>query len=283
MAKKDRWPELCKLVESDDGLPVRRAGPWTEDKLYYWTRYVDITVGGMKNLWPGKLVYVDLFGGPGVCLNEHTGKRFPGSPVVAASAEVPFRRIISVELDSERARACEARVRRFSAAQDLRVIRGDCNAVIEEVVASIPANSLTLAFVDPESLQLRFETLRKLASVGRLDLLILFPVGYDIVRNIRLYELQDQSKLDAVLGSGWRADWENVANRESAKVIKFFTDEYRNRLQTELGYEHVDDVSIKWQGKVFYKLVYASGDERGIDFWRKALKKERGGQMGFGF
>jgi len=62
-------------------------------------------------------------------------------------------------------------------------------------------------------------------------------------------------------------------NRDSAKVIKFFTDEYRRRLQDEMGYDHVDDVSIKWQGKVFYKLIYASEKERGIDFWRKAIKK----------
>jgi len=204
MAKKDRWPELCDLVATDDLLPVRKAGPWTEDKLYYWARYVDITVGGMKNLWPGKLVYVDLFGGPGICINERSGKRFPGSPLVAAAAEIPFRRIISVELDPQLADACETRVRQMNPSQALRVIRGDWYSAIEEVVSAIPANSLTLAFVDPESLQLRFETLRKLAAVGRVDLLILFPVGYDIVRNIRLYELQDQSKLDDVLGSGWR-------------------------------------------------------------------------------
>jgi len=48
---KDRWPELCKLVEQDDALPVRDegVGPWTEDKLYFWNRYVDITTRSMAD------------------------------------------------------------------------------------------------------------------------------------------------------------------------------------------------------------------------------------------
>jgi hypothetical protein len=45
--KKDRWPELCELVEQDDGLPTRDAGPWTEDKLFFWNRYIDITTTSM--------------------------------------------------------------------------------------------------------------------------------------------------------------------------------------------------------------------------------------------
>jgi hypothetical protein len=43
MADKDRWTELCQRVATSDGLPVREAGPWTEDKLYYWHRYIEIT------------------------------------------------------------------------------------------------------------------------------------------------------------------------------------------------------------------------------------------------
>jgi len=48
MAKlQDRWPELCRLVETDDGLPTREVGPWAEDKLYFWNRYLDITSRAM--------------------------------------------------------------------------------------------------------------------------------------------------------------------------------------------------------------------------------------------
>ena len=38
---EDRWPELCKLVEKDDGLKTwDQASPWTREKLYFWYRNV---------------------------------------------------------------------------------------------------------------------------------------------------------------------------------------------------------------------------------------------------
>lgn len=284
MTRKDRWPELCDLVSGDDRLPVRESGPWTEDKLFYWNRYIEITTGGMRYHWPSGLVYVDLFAGPGVCVNEESGRRFPGSPLLAAKAPVPFRKIVLVELDKERAAACETRVRSISSSQDLVVIQGDCNDVIDRVVSAIPTGTLTLALVDPDSLHVRFGTLRRLAARGHVDLLILFPIGYDILRNIGLYELQDESRLDDVLGgSPWRTDWAEVVNRQSSKVVAFFTEEYKRRLTDEIGYKVVADTSIKHKGKLFYKLVYASMSERGVDFWRKAVQKERSGQMGWGF
>ena len=36
---KDRWPELCKQVSQDDGLPTREVGHWSEEKLFFWNRY----------------------------------------------------------------------------------------------------------------------------------------------------------------------------------------------------------------------------------------------------
>ena len=78
--RNDRWPELCEHVAEDDGLPCRPAGAWTEEKLFTWNRYIEITSTAMATnpKWSG-LVYVDLFGGPGICKSKETKKRFPGS------------------------------------------------------------------------------------------------------------------------------------------------------------------------------------------------------------
>ena len=285
MSNHDRWSELCQRVAKDDGHLIRRAGPWTEDKVYLSNRYIEITTQGMKNAWKDGLAYIDLFAGPGICLNEESGKRFPGSPLLAAWAPVPFRNIVVIEQEQTVADACRARLASSGTTSPYEVINGDCNAKIQEAVAQLPPGVLTLAFIDPEGLQVRFETLASLARSRRVDLLILFPVGYDIVRNIRLYEIQDVSKLDRALGFGskWRDNWQEVLNRDAAKVIEFITGEYTARLKTELGYEVLRDVAVIHRGKVFYKLVYASMHERGLDFWEKALRKERGGQMGLGF
>jgi three-Cys-motif partner protein len=284
MAIRDRWPDLCNRLQENDGLPVRETGPWTEDKIYYWYRYVEITTRGMAKLWRSGLTYIDLFAGPGVCYNKHSRRRFPGSPLVAAWAPKPFRKIVAVELDNALASACEDRLKRSGTTSDFAVLQGDCNILIDRVVKEIPPYTLALAFVDPISLHFRFETLKRLARGARVDLLVLFPVGYDIVRNIDLYELQDVSRLDEVLGTTeWRTNWEEIANREARKIGDFFTASYMSRLKSELGFEVVQDTSIKHRGVEYYRLVYASNDERGLDFWNKALKKERGGQMGLGF
>ena len=94
---KDRWPELCRLVEQDDDLPVRdNVGAWTENKLCFWNRYVDITTRAMVGhpKWPEGLVYVDLFGGPGVCVLSGSRRRIPGSPLIAAHSPKPFQKIL---------------------------------------------------------------------------------------------------------------------------------------------------------------------------------------------
>jgi hypothetical protein len=85
---RDRWPDLCKLYEADDGLPAREVGSWTEDKLYFWNRYIDITTKAMigNPQWPAGLAYVDLFAGPGICRLKETGRRIPGSTLIAANS-----------------------------------------------------------------------------------------------------------------------------------------------------------------------------------------------------
>ena len=110
---KDRWPELCKLVEEDDGLPTwDEVGHWTEDKLYFWHRYIEITTSAMVGnpTFPDGLVYVDLFAGAGICTLKESKRRIPGSVLIAANAAKPFTRIIACEKTPELADACRARL-----------------------------------------------------------------------------------------------------------------------------------------------------------------------------
>ena len=144
--EKDRWPELCKLVEKDDGLPTRPAGHWTEDKLYFWNYYLHITTMAMVGspAWPGGLVYVDLFGGPGICTLK-SNLRMPGSPLIAANARKPFAKIIVCEKDEELAKACESRLLATPAGGRCAVLRGDCNELVHQVVKMIPDRAFNAA------------------------------------------------------------------------------------------------------------------------------------------
>lgn len=278
---KDRWPDLCKLVEIDDGLPTRPAGPWTKDKLWFWNRYIEITTNSMVGHphWPAGLVYVDLFAGPGICKVRNTGERFPGSALIAAHADKKFRRILACEMDASNADALETRLSK-SPAGDIVVLRGDCNQRVNELVAKIPSGALTLAFVDPEALHVAFETVSTLSKAGRVDLLILFADYMDIVRNVDRYFAQKHSNLDRMLGeaSTWRKQWSELPVRAPQEICRLFADEYKLQLQTRLSYVEFREKVISAPNGPIYRLIFASKHPRGGEFWDKITKRDRTGQ-----
>lgn len=281
--KKDRWPELCDLVASDDGLPVRDAGSWTEQKVHFWSRYLDIATNALtKNpQLPGGLVYLDLFAGPGVCQLRETRQRFPGSVIVAAHQTKPFTHLIACELDDANADALESRLALSSMAKRSHVLRGDCNELIDNLCSLIPDRSLTLAFIDPEGLHAQFNTIRKLTAKRSVDLLILFADSYDIVRNVRkYYSKQEHSKLDAVLGEGsnWRKRWNDLPNQTRQNTCQLFSDIYKDQLQRHLGYEHFGEKIMRSQNSPLYRIIFASRNPLGLKFWNKATSRDVSGQ-----
>jgi len=282
---KDRWPELCKLVEQVDGFPTRPVNHWTEEKLYFWNTYIHITTTAMvgKPAWRAGLIYVDLFGGPGVCTLKESGRRIPGSPLIAANAPKQFTRIIVAEKDQTFAEACEKRLKASPAYNQCTVLRGDCNQLIGDVAQMIPDRALTLAFVDPTGLHARFDTIATLSRRGRVDLLILFADAYDIQRNVDLYYRDPNSNLDQVLGPGseWRSRWDKLNNWSSTNVRTMFADVYKGQLQRHFHYKEFGEHTIRCARGALYRLIYASKHERGLEFWEKARKKHPSGQRRF--
>ncbi len=283
----DRWPRLCEIVAKDDGLPTRPVGHWSEDKLYFWNRYIDITTRAMVGhpAWQAGLVYVDLFAGPGICTLRESNKRIPGSPLIAAYAPKPFRRIIVGEKCPNLAEACRARLLHSNTESETDVVEGDCNERVRDIARAIPAGSLTLAFIDPTSLHAEFDTIQTLAACGRVDLLILFADKFDLVRNIDFYEDQKMnSRLDRVLGPSldWRPLWKQQVSRTTANISKFFVELYKKQLGRHLGYRVFGEKCIRRSAKApLYRLIYASKHERGLEFWSKITKKDAKGQISF--
>jgi len=276
--EKDRWPELCQFVQNDDGLPTRSARYWTEDKLYFWNYYIHITTMSMvgKRAWRGGVVYVDLFGGPGVCTLE-SGERVPGSPVIAAYARKPFSRIIVCEKDPDLAEACRQRLTSSGTQSHFHVLCGDCNVLAKDVATLIPEH----AFIDPTGLHAKFETLRILSHGRCVDLLILFADRQDIVRNVELYLHQgEESNLDQVLGPGsdWRYSWQGLSVRTPDRICNMFSEIYRRQLKRHLDYKKFGEEIIRSASTPLYRLIFASKHERGLEFWEKATRRDASGQ-----
>lgn len=270
------------MYREDDSLPTRDAGTWTEKKIFFWNRYIEITTMSMCDSpkWPAGVIYVDLFAGPGVCRIKKNNKRFPGSALVAAHAPKRFRKLIACELEHDLAEALQQRLNATPSRDRFKVVRGDCNAMIDRVITEIPPKSLVLAFIDPENLDVPFETVEALANRGATDLLILFADSMDIVRNVDTYEKQKVSKLDRMLGPGsnWRSEWAKLGNRSRPNICRRFSDLYCDQLRRRLGYQGFGEKTMESERGPLYRIIFASKHERGLDFWRKITRKDIGGQ-----
>lgn len=279
-----RWDDACERVQADDGLPVREVGGWSEDKLFVWHSYIQTTTSSMvgKPQWSAGLVYCDLFAGPGVCRLKDSTRRLPGSPLIAAMATKPFSHIFVVDSDARNTAACSKRLEAFGAKDRSTVLTGDSNELVDQIVKSIPKKALTLAFVDPEGLDVDFRTLRKLSDAGRVDLLVLFADAYDALRNLESFISGSDNRLDRMLGpkSNWRQRIGELPNWDPNNLREFFSKQYIDVLKSQLGYVVADTKIVRGPNGPLYRLVYASKHPRGLDFWHKVDAKDRHGNKG---
>ncbi|MFB3853561.1 MAG: three-Cys-motif partner protein TcmP [Vicinamibacterales bacterium] len=267
-----------------DGLAARPSGEWAREKLFIVARYIDIFTTGQKRKWP-QCAFVDLMAGPGICIERETGEEFPGSPLLALRTKTPFTHAVFVELDARLRAALAQR----TSAPDLRpvptILEGDCNSscVVDEIRRTVPANALTLAFVDMLGLDVHFATLRRLTAGRRMDLLITFQVN-DLTRNVRrAIAAGGDERMDAFFGSDeWLARVREVPRGEYANIL---TDYYAERLRT-LDYPYCDRHRAPMKNSKnapLYRLLLASRHERAGDYFQKIATIDWSGQRAFPF
>ena len=255
----------------NDGLPIRDSGNWVNDKLYYLARYLKIFSVGMKNKWPRRLYYVDLFAGPGRCRIRETQQEIDGSPLVALLG-FDFAKYFFFEADPASFEALQKRVKQRAPGkwENVKMIPGDCNDTIEG--AELPSEGLGLAFIDPTGIsQISFETVRKLTAGRQVDLIINFPEGMGIRMNFFQYAQTETNALDRFMGS---ARWQERYRKSLTsfdEVCAEIANEYLDNLGS-LGYLAVnsDWIPVRTdQNALLYYLLFASKNPRGNEFWRK--------------
>lgn len=158
-------------------------------------------------------------------------------------------------------------------------VHGDCNQKVDEIIGHIPIPSkmnkvLTFCFVDPFSLDVEFETIKKLAT-RFTDFLILLAFS-DANRNVGIYIKQNNDRIDRFLGSNsWREKWKAEMKRDPS-FPRFLAKEYVGRM-ISLGY-HEDSMRLMIENRSdernlsLYHLAFFSRHERGYEFWREVRK-----------
>jgi len=146
-----------------------------------------------------------------------------------------------------------------------RILNLDANNDIDEILEYVDAKgSISVAFIDPNGLDVHWPTLEKLAKIPRMDIIMNFAIS-DLKRNYTTYR-GTNPKADLLFGTD---DWPD----DRLKILSTFMDNLKN-----LGFIAVEnDVEKKLKvttasGADIYYLIYASKSQRGLDFWRKTKK-----------
>lgn len=262
---------------ASDGLPARSTGPWVYDKKHYFERYLDIFSRGIGPKWARKICYVDLFSGPGRSVVRGSQEEVKGSPLVALDHE--FARYVFVDTPEVLA-VLEKRIEGHARRPQTTLVPGDCNDVISEVLGHLPSDHLTLAFVDPTGLQIKFRTIQRLVHNRNVDLLMTIQLGMGIRLNLPQFIQTEGAALTDWLGnSDWRKDCE--AGGSWSQITRRIVSRYLAQIR-DLGYGTVQDREIEVRtdetNLLLYFMVLASRHPRGEDFWRKATQIGPSGQ-----
>ncbi|GAB4572679.1 MAG: hypothetical protein Kow0077_12780 [Anaerolineae bacterium] len=274
------------LEPQEDGLPMRESGQWAQKKLSVLAHYIATSTVAMKSKPWRRRFYIDLQAGPGKNFIKNSKRVFLGSPLLAITEGAGFTDYFFVEQDSNLAEALSQRCASLPAdiQKKIQILVGDCNEKVTEITKHIQQidqppysptnwNSLSLAFLDPEGLELNWESVKLLASLKRVDLIINFSIG-GLRRSAEnaLKMEPGNTQVDRFFGT---QEWRTIPKRPSGKMpSNEWIDFYCGRLK-QLGYESWGTpISVKNSKRAeLYRLLFASKHELGAKLWEEARKR----------
>ena len=283
---------ICDIPSAFDGLPIRCVGNWANDKIYYLTQYFGIFATGMHKQWPGGLYYIELCSGPGRC-SMRNGYEQDGTAlaVVNHPSFKYLKQAVFIDYNKNAVDILNKRIENLGKANARAVLGNYYDA--QSIINSIGNQGrwcLSLCLIDPTDCSVPFSTIEEIykATNGKCDFIISFFDKTDFGRNCKMAatlpthkSLKD--KYHRFLGNTHffeRQDIIDLANQgNNDKIVDEFKSAYKMSL-SNLGLLYTDEVSV---GNL-YHLLFATGNSRGVDFWKKANQKcTPGGQLLLGF
>jgi three-Cys-motif partner protein len=258
---------LCDKRKPSDGLAVRCVHGQSAKKLEALKKYLEIFCIAMKSKFRNR-IFLDLFSGPGLCYDRNNRIFLNGSSLITLGLSNPFTKHIFVDSDPTTLNILRLRCGKSNPIllSSIEFMNVDSNSHIDEILSKIPKrHSISVVFVDPNGLDIHFETIRKLSAFpSSMDIIIHFSV-FDLKRNLGNYKSGNE-KADKFFGCH---NWP----RNSDEWLPF----YRKQL-ANIGFSGIEGdneliISIKTSTDApIYHLIYASKHLRGLEFWRKVKK-----------
>lgn len=269
--------DACTLIKSiNDNLSVRCVGEWAEEKIYLLYQYFGIFAGGMKNKWP--LNYIEICSGPGICINRQNGNEFDGTAISIMKHE-QFQHInkaIFYDYDNNAIEILNQRISNLKLSHKAFARFGDYNipASICEELKALGSNCLNLILIDPTDCSVPFSLIEGITkTLKHVDLIINVATMTDFNRNIQMAfgDPKRAEKYNRFLGtSQYFISPDNIAlctSKNYPKLRESFRKTYMDSLK-RIGFKYFNYTSVK----SFYDILYATSNEKGIEFWKKASK-----------
>ncbi|MBI5464525.1 MAG: three-Cys-motif partner protein TcmP [Ignavibacteriales bacterium] len=268
------------LLWEKDGLPVIVKRSRVEDKYRTLLNYMRLFSTGMKNRWAR--VYVDLYSGGGAVSLEGDDRIYKGSSLLALDVPDKFDKYIFCEESKKLCDALEQRIKTNYADTNYTIIQGDCNQNIARILNEVPKKIngrpvLTLCMVDPNSLEVKLGTIQKVASIGKVDFIVLMALMMDANRNLQNYLNPENKKIEEFLTNPeWRAEWLEFKTKDDS-FPRFLIESFENKMKGfgyELANENIPkrEVRSRKRNLPLYHLAFFSKDLLGFKFWGNAIK-----------
>lgn len=170
------------------------GGDWSDKKLLALSKYLSAYTTALKNT-KFSLIYIDAFAGAGRQdvsteqeqhqssliemeeVKEDEKQYRHGSPFVALAVSPPFDRFIFIDKDEQSLQNLAEQVldENYSA-KSIDYLAGDANEQLEQICHSTDWKShRAVIFVDPFAMEVKWETLDRIANTRAIDLWLLFP------------------------------------------------------------------------------------------------------------
>lgn len=269
--------DLCSYVKSiDDNLLIRCVGQWAEKKIYLLHQYFGIFAGGMKNKWP--LNYIEICSGPGKCINRHDGYEFDGTAIAILKHKQfqNINRALFFDYDTRVVETLNQRIASLNLSHKAIAKLGDYNnpdSIINDL-KQLGTNCLNLILIDPTDCSVPFSIIRNITStLKHVDLIINVATNSDFNRNIPMAFDDDEraDKYTRFLNDNKffksPTNRELFRNKEYQKLRESFRMSYISSLKS-IGFQHFDFNQVE----NLYNILFASSNEKGIEFWKKATK-----------
>lgn len=250
-------PDPCPELVIERGPSNEGVGWWVpEVKHTYLAKYIDGTRKAQAKF--PKRVLIDPFCGPGRI--QVKGERFTrdGGAMVAwrqsIASQCPFTSVLVGDLDADRSRACEARLR--AAGAPVQRFDGPAVQTTSGMADAVARGALCLAYIDPYNLEyLSFSVIERLARLPYIDFAVHFSL-MDLRRNVDM-ELDPLRDRFSAASPGWR----DRLPRQTAKASlpAWFFDDWR-ALISGLGFSVSQAMPLveDGQGRALYRLVFFS-------------------------